>query len=287
MPSCRTSARIAELILAGTPATIGAQDAAGTGMGGVHFVPLPDGTIAPLLWQSPFPPAVQARLVAYANSDGTITNSDLELAASVAQHEVLVTQVDAREATIHNFSDNIAKVFWQRKGAVPNSGLTAQLLRLQALHQRQHRYVPTYDYLPGPVNIMSDDCSRRWDLSDSQLLHHFNSSFPQTRPWRLCPLSRQMHSALISALLMKGSGQELPRSELMPWTSIGDDGNNSAWTTMWNHTSKLGVIPSQLSKSLANGIVMGDSPPCTTLSKLARWKTPSAQWARRMPDWGG
>jgi hypothetical protein len=101
--------RIAELIPANTPATIGAQDAAGTGMGGVHFVPLPDGTIAPLLWRSPFPPAVQTCLVSYANPDGTITNSDLELAASVAQHEILVTQVYAREATIHNFSDNTAK----------------------------------------------------------------------------------------------------------------------------------------------------------------------------------
>jgi hypothetical protein len=277
---------IAELIQADTPATIGAQDAAGTGMGGVHFVPLPDGTIAPLLWRSPFPPAVQTRLVSFSNPGGTITNSDLELAASVAQHKFLVTQVDAREATIHNFSDNTATVFWQRKGAVSNSGPTARLLRLQALHQRQHRYGPTYDYLPRPVNIMSDDCSRSWDLSDSQLLHHFNSSFPQTRPWRLCPLSRRMHSALISALLMKGSGQELPTSELMPWTSIGDDGNTYAWTKMWTRTSKLGMIPSQLSKSLANGIVMGNSPPCTTPSKLARWKTPSAQWARRMPDWG-
>jgi hypothetical protein len=182
--------RIAELIPADTSATIGAQDAVGTGMGGVHFVSLPDGTIAPLLWRSPFPPVLQTRLVSYANPDGTITNSNLELAASVAHHKILVTQVDAREATIHTFSDNTATVCWQRKGAVSNSGPTTRLLRLQALHQRQYRYVPTYDYLPGPVNIMSDDFSRRWDLSDSQLLHHFKSSFPQTRPWCLCPLSR-------------------------------------------------------------------------------------------------
>jgi hypothetical protein len=209
--------RIAELIPADTPATIGAQDAAGTGMGGVHIVPLPYDTIAPLLWRSPFPPAVQTRLVLYANPDGTITNSDLELAASVAQHKILVTQVDAREATIHNFSENTATVFWQLKGTVLNSGPTARLLRLKALHQHQYRYVPPYDYLPGPVNIMSDDCSRSWNLSDSHMLHHFNSSFPQTRPWRLCPFSRRMHSALILALLMKGSGQELPTIELMPW----------------------------------------------------------------------
>jgi hypothetical protein len=86
---------------------------------------------------------------------------------------------------------------------------------------------------------------------------------------------------------MKGSGQELPKSELMPWTSIGGDGKNYAWTTMWTRTSKLGMIPSQLSKSLASGTVMGASLPCITPSNITRWKTPYAQWARRMPDWGG
>jgi hypothetical protein len=34
---------IAELVPASLPATLGAQDAAGSGMGGVHFVPLPSG----------------------------------------------------------------------------------------------------------------------------------------------------------------------------------------------------------------------------------------------------
>jgi hypothetical protein len=80
-----------------------------------------------------------------------------ELAASVAQHDVLTSNVDAREATIHNFSDNTPTIFWQRKGAVSNSGPNAQLLLLQALHQRKHRYVPAYDYLPGTANLMADD----------------------------------------------------------------------------------------------------------------------------------
>jgi hypothetical protein len=87
--------RIAELIPSSLPATIGAQDAAGPGMGGVHFPPLPDGSILPMLWRLPFQPEVQRRLVSHAKPTGTITNSDLELAASVAQHEVLVSNVDA------------------------------------------------------------------------------------------------------------------------------------------------------------------------------------------------
>jgi hypothetical protein len=47
---------------------------------------------------------------------------------------------------------------------VSNLGHAAGLLHLQALHQRQHRYVPIYDYLPGPTNLMSGDCSQRFNL---------------------------------------------------------------------------------------------------------------------------
>jgi hypothetical protein len=76
-------AHIAELIPSAFSATIGYHDTIGKGMDGIHFVPLPDGT-TPLIWSSPFPTEVQDRLVSYTNLIGTIINSDLELAASVA-----------------------------------------------------------------------------------------------------------------------------------------------------------------------------------------------------------
>ena len=41
--------RISELVSDPVPATIGACDTAGTGMGGIHFVPSPDGSFTPLL----------------------------------------------------------------------------------------------------------------------------------------------------------------------------------------------------------------------------------------------
>jgi hypothetical protein len=114
--------RISELIPSSLSATIRAQGDVGPGMDGVHFVPLPGRSILPMLWRSPFPPEVQRHLVSYANPTDTITNSDLELAASVAQHDILVSNVDAREATVHNFSDNTPNVYCQRKGAVSTSG---------------------------------------------------------------------------------------------------------------------------------------------------------------------
>jgi hypothetical protein len=73
---------------------IGPSDAAASGMGGVLFIPARDGTITPLLWRSPFPRAIQQDLVSTANPAGTTTNFDLELAGTIAQHDVLVQHVD-------------------------------------------------------------------------------------------------------------------------------------------------------------------------------------------------
>jgi hypothetical protein len=282
----RRPTRIAELVPASLPATLGAQDAAGSGMGGVHSVPLPSGEVQPLLLRSPFSREVQARLVTFSNPSSTITNNDLELAASVAQHDVLAHQADVREATIHNSSENVATVWWQRKGATSATGPAARLLRLQALHQRHHRYVPTFDYIPGPANAMADDCSRLWNLTDSQLLVHFNLVYPQNRPWRLCQLQNPMRCALTLALMTKGYDQELTTNGQKPWTTIGPAGTHSAWSTILSRTSETGRTMCPLSKSLVNATETVDWPPSRTPSRLAQWRTPYGQLARHTPDWG-
>jgi hypothetical protein len=107
----RRPTRIAELIPARNPATLGGQGALGLGMGGVHFVPLPNGQVQPLLWRSNFDNDVRRQLVTFSNLTGTVTNSDLELAASVAQHTVLAQQVDVRESTIHKLTYNLATMY--------------------------------------------------------------------------------------------------------------------------------------------------------------------------------
>ena len=88
--------RIAELVPDSVPATIGACDAAGTGMGGIHFAPSPNGSITPLLWRQSFPQWVQRQLVSFSNPEGTINNSDLELAGSVAHNDILAMAVEVK-----------------------------------------------------------------------------------------------------------------------------------------------------------------------------------------------
>jgi hypothetical protein len=200
---------IAELVPRAQPDTFGAQDAAAAGMGGVHVLPQQYGSILPLMWWSPFPQAIQTRLVTFENSGGDINNSELELAASVALHDILAQQFDVQEATIHNSSENVATVWWQRKGATSSSGPTAGLLCLQSLHQQHYRYVPLFDYIAGEANAMADACSHMWHLSDSQLLAYFEATFMQGQPWQLCPLCMPMHCALIAVLLRSVSNKEL------------------------------------------------------------------------------
>jgi hypothetical protein len=252
--------------------------------GGIHFVPLSSGEVQPLL--CPFGREVRNRLITFLNPAGTITNSDLELAASVSHHDVLAHQSDVREATIHNSSDNVATVWWQGKGVTSTTGPAALLLQLQALHQRHHHYVPTSDYIMGPANAMADDCGRLWNMTDSQLLAHFNLIYPQNRPWWLCQLQKPMHCALTSALLKRGYDQALPTSGPKSWTTIGPVGTHSAWSTILIRTSETGRTRCPSSKYSANATETEDWPPSRTPSRLAQWRTPYRQLSRSMPDWG-
>ena len=276
--------RMAELVPS-PPAVQGACDASGLGMGGVLFLHTPQG-VTPILWRSPFPAPVVQALVSFDNPTGTITNSDLELAGTIAQLDVLAQAADIRERTIHNLTDNTPTLYWHRKGSTTTTGPAAYLLRLAALHQRHHRYLALHDYIPGPSNVMADDCSRLWHLTDTQLLAHFDSQYPQRQPWQLFHLRSPMRSALTSALFKRRSEPELALNEPVPTIALGLSGRSSATPTTLTPSSATSAMPSPSSRSSDNNTEMDASPPAKTLSELAQWRTRSVQWARRWPHWG-
>ena len=278
--------RIAELIPDLLPATLGACDAAGTGMGGIHFIPGPSGAITPILWRAPFPQWVQRRLVSFDNPSGDITNSDLELAGSVAHNDVLAQFADVAERTVHSSYDNTAAVFWQRKGATTTTGPAAYLLRLQALHQRAYRYVPLRDYIPGPSNAMADDLSRRWDLTDTQLLSYFNTQYPQDVPWCLCPLRPTMTSNLTLALSRRPCERALLRRTPDERMRIGTSGLRSVCQSLWIPTSSLSKTLSPTFKSSANATETAALPPAASPLQLAQYQTSCVRSARNSPAWG-
>ena len=137
------------------PVAIGTADASGAGMGGTWLSA--DPAFHPLVWRSTFPLDIQADLVSTSNPHGRINNSDLELAGQIAHLDILNQISDCQERTVSTLTDNIAACSWQRKGSTTTLGPAAYLLRLQALHQRHHRYLNKSDYIPRPANAMADD----------------------------------------------------------------------------------------------------------------------------------
>jgi hypothetical protein len=151
-----------KVVPSSNPGTIGACDASHMGMGGVLFIPQLDGAIKPYLWRSPFPSKVTRQLVSTVNPGGGINNSDLELAGSVVQHDLLCQLANVEDITVHTCYENTATVCWQRKGSATTVGPVAYLLRLQSLHQRHYRYAPLHGYIPGVVSLMIDVTTRSW-----------------------------------------------------------------------------------------------------------------------------
>jgi hypothetical protein len=79
------------------PARYGATEASGKGMGGVFFSP---GGI-PYLWRKAFQTKVASEVVTLEDKKDAIGISDLELAATVSQHNVLFQMVGVMGQTTH------------------------------------------------------------------------------------------------------------------------------------------------------------------------------------------
>jgi hypothetical protein len=191
--------RLQELVPT-APSHVGASDACQRGMGGAWLSATGE---PPIVWRSRFPHHIAQTLITADNPHRSVSISDLELAGMIAHKDVLARLRDIREHTIWIAGDNRAAIAWSNKGSSTSVTARAYFLQYNALHQRHYRYLARHHYIPGPVNTMADDASRRWDLTDSQLLTHFNSQFPQATSWCICHLPSDTSSALTGALCRK------------------------------------------------------------------------------------
>ena len=291
------------------PTLIGTHDASGSGAGGVWLphptaVPrrqslltlspdAPNGlrsvsptTPVPIVWRTTFPATVQRALVSTDNPAGTINNSQLELLGALWHDEVAARCFDIRERTIKSSTDNLATLFWYRRGSVTTTSPTATILRQQSMHQRYHRYVSLKDYVPGPLNTLADDASRLAHLDDHQFLTYFNSTYPQPTPWHLYHLPHAMLSCGTSALHTR----MYPTASFLhappPPHPNGAFGKHSA-------TPFISLLPFKTSKTRSpicryspTATGMDSSTPLVALSEAARWKVPYAPLAKRWRVWG-
>ena len=280
------------------PSYFGSMDAAKEGMGGVWFPPVKPQPLSirshksqeltnPILWRARFPDSIQSQLVSYDNPAGTITNSDLELAGAVAHDDVLVQALPpSPHLSTCTFSDNTPAVAWKHKGSTSTRGAAAYILQTAALHKRHFRYNNEMHHLPGHLNKMADDCSRLWSLSDSQLISHFNSTYPQPNTWKMHRLRPEMHSVLTWNLLKKRLQPESYLPERPKLNQRGPSGSRFATQSMSTLSFRQWPTRSLFSKSSASAGATVESRPVATPTELALWRTPFAWSVRSFPAWG-
>mmetsp|Transcript_20086 Transcript_20086/g.29792 ORF Transcript_20086/g.29792 Transcript_20086/m.29792 type:complete len:644 (-) Transcript_20086:159-2090(-) len=281
------------------PSIVGTHDASGYAAGGVWFphptvdlrpVPLqligPSGKLTttthtqhvPIVWRHRFPSSIQANLVTFKNPNGTINNSELELAGSLINNDVSTSCYDIRERTSKSDTDNLTTLYWHRKGSITSTSPAATLLRLQGLHQRFHRYVSLKDYVPGKQNQMADDASRLTKLDDLAFLDHFNSTYPQEQPWHLFQPAQEITSLVSSALQRKMcSRKSLLRHPKPPINCDSSARHSTAdWSPILLHKSSPAPAP---------------TPPTATISSATpitpvAWHLPYATLSKRPLLWG-
>jgi hypothetical protein len=221
-----------------------------------------------------------------ANPHGSINNSELELLGSLWHHDVAAQCFDIRERTILSHTDNLATLYWARRGSVTTTSPTATILRQQALHQRFHRYIGLKDYIPGTTNALADAASRLFHLDDAAFLTYFNQHHPQTQPWRLYRLNPGMISSGISALRTKKSTKVSFLQTPRPPLPTGPIGAPSATPYTWILPSKTSRIPSPSSKSSRIVSATDKSTQATVPSAAGPLKVPYAALAKRSRAWG-
>ena len=275
--------RLAEIV-PDHPQVLGATDAAKPGMGGVIFV---EGE-APMLWRVPFPKDIQDQIVSTDNPTGKITNSDLEQAGVLAQHDIICQLFDTREVTIATLCDNTPAVGRHRRGSTTTDECAAYLCRLGCLHQRHYRYCAEVSHINGIANAMSDDCSRLWQLDRSQLLSHFDQTYTQKSPWRSVQLRSKMRTAIISALRKRPFEIASLLGESSPKTQRGLSGKPIAKTWAPTPYYQTDRTPCLSYKSLLSATARENSQriKAKTPSDLAQWRMPSVPSGRRSPAWG-
>ena len=173
---------------------------------------------------------------------------------------LLADYQDIRERTVCSGSDNTPTVARLQKGSTTSIKAPAHLNRLFALHKRQHRYLSLHSHIAGSANVMADDASRLWDMTDSQFLSYFEQTYPQTKPWTLVRLTPAMILPVISSLRSESSAAQLLPLAQPRHQTRGESGKPSVMNSTSSPASPAPPTPSPSSWFLLSVTGMERSP---------------------------
>jgi hypothetical protein len=218
------------------PDLAGTCDASSAGAGGIWI----GYGVQPAVWRLEWPTDIVELY-----KQGTLTNSDLEMAAVLLQYLVAEQLRPLDQCHTAIWSDNTPTVSWSTKmAAKATTPIAGQLLRALAMRQRTTRAaLPTVAHYAGSCNIPADTASRSFSQfhhgcergrpsdSDDQFLTSFNtvfslSLFSEMRSWRLVPVPSELSSLVISTL--RGQRSPMQRWTQPPAPVIGNTGVDGA-----------------------------------------------------------
>jgi hypothetical protein len=153
------------------PHYFAAVDASAHGMGGFWLPTTLTADSQPCVWRAPFPDSITNALVSTHKPAGTVTNSDLELAAAVLGHAILLSQVPPLPyLSTCMATDNTPTHAWISHGSTTSILAPAFLLSQLASDCQTRNAVLATVYTPGKSNSIADFLSLSFALSDDDVL---------------------------------------------------------------------------------------------------------------------
>jgi hypothetical protein len=239
-------------------------------------------------------------VVSESNPTGTLTNSDLEMAAVVLQLNVLEPLVATmRHKSVHIHSDNTPSVAWWTKMATKTAKSDAahRLVRGLAIRQRLLESSPVnITHVAGKENTLADitasEAITQID-ADAAFLTHFDNLFPlQGRYWQRASPPPELLSNVI--LTLRGQRLTLQRWMVPSGPPIGAGGPSTALNVELIHGCATSALRPAASYcwDLPPGLALGSSgragrlahnpskKPCVTWHKPSCWRdtqTPDEQ----------